>query len=159
MQPPTATMPRSARRNSAFKFKGYGHFHINRNGLPVEKGGLVLPLPYSVESGSHQKRISGDDFHLRDVTVLVDYRIDCHLSTNSGLLSQDRINGLDLPDKARLLDFSSDTIRAVAGYWLRWRRGNKLAVSRPQNSSQHTTQLPAGYSTRHATGHAGKGEL
>src|SRR5437016_13422937 len=101
MQPPTATMPRSARRNSAFKFKGYGHFHINRNGLPVEKGGLVLPLPYSVESGSHQKRISGDDFHLRDVTVLVDYRVDFHLSPNCGLLSQARVEAMALLDKAR----------------------------------------------------------
>src|SRR6202008_4318352 len=107
-----------------------------------------LPLLHSVEGGSYQKRISGDNFRLRDVAVLVDHRIDFHLSTNSGLLGDDRINRLDLPDKAWRLDFSSDTIRSVMGYWLRRRRGNKLAVSRPQNSSQDTTQLPAGYSTR-----------
>jgi hypothetical protein len=90
-------------------------------GLPVEVGGLVLPLFYGIERSRDQDSGAADGVLLDDISVLVDDRIDFNITLDPGFLREDGIFGLWPVDEVRGLHRSTDLKRTAWSGRRRWR--------------------------------------
>jgi hypothetical protein len=120
-----------------------GNDHRNGDGLSVEQRRLVFPLPNRVQGSGHEQRISRHDFHLGYIPLLVDHAINFHVSLDSRLLGQDRIDRLDLPKQGWWLHSAANAVRTHVRTSLDWRwRGDDLTIS-SKDSAEDASQLAA----------------
>src|SRR5208283_4898960 len=120
-----AQVPRRSRRPVALLSQRENHvnFGIHFHGVAIEQGGLIAPLPDSVQRGLHEERMARNDRKLLHRAVLTDDGVELNSAADARLARQWRVKRLHFVDQSRCLDVAAngDTLESSLG---RWWRGN-----------------------------------